>query len=169
MTYYKKKLVLNEWARWINTMPGDQLAVTLTFLSRYNGEYLTDAIGRDTINLFAMRLNQIAYGRQSRPRGGKPGRKTGFVAVKEGSTVASSDHHLHYHLIIATPPGHTHESWADICEREWHALNWGSKKQNRFITQRDKRWTGYILKMRTKIDETDCVDLDSFCIETSEA
>lgn len=148
------------WIDFFATAKGRQLAGTVTFRNQLDGIKLTENSAIEAIRLFAKKLDRRRFGNKAKQsRGGLRGI---FAAVQEGDCTGVGTH-LHYHLLIGVPDRFSVVEWAAICDECWREIR-RAGYQNRFEEKRGVGWDEYMLKLHTKRNFDDSVDIPSLCL-----
>ena len=153
----RETVLQRAWLGFFATAKGRQVAGTVTFLHNLDGIKLSENSAIAAIRLFAKKLDRRRFGNKAKPsRGGLRGI---FAAVREGDCTEVGTH-LNYHLLIGVPDRFSVPEWAKICDECWQEIR-RAGYQNRFKEKRDPGWDKYMLKLYTKRNFDDCVDVPS--------
>lgn len=143
----------NAWFEWAKDA-GPSIAVTLTFRSKLDDQWLNQDEAREACRVFCRLLNTRAYGQKFK-RGEK--RLEMFVILEGGDGI--EDKRPHYHLRIEIPSGWTADDWLQAAASEWRKLRWAGT-QYRFEDVYSLGWLSYILKLRDKPSFSDAIDVE---------
>lgn len=130
------------------------LAVTLTLkqgieLGTGVWKYLDRDTARTAILYFFNELDRRCY---PKIKGKRSGKTTRFVVIEGGKGIRS-----HYHLLIDCPPHVEPAIFAAWIREIWTKAIWGYNQID--IQPADIGWLDYMLKLDSKIEYSDCVEL----------
>lgn len=131
------------------------VALTLTFKPNLGKKKLSKKIAEAAIRHYLRRLNRMRG--NGRKRAAKMPLQTLVVLER---TIGSDREHLHYHLQVEVPPTYVPKEFADHCLLVWSKLRWGGLEEACVAKiNADSGWTDYCLKLRTKQDYNDSIDV----------
>lgn len=132
------------------------MAITLTMkqaieLQPGDWEYINRGIARAAVIYFLNELDRRCYPKINGKRSGKTKR---FVVLEGGEGIR-----WHYHLLIDCPAHVDPRVFASWIYEIWNKMIWGYRQID--IQSADLGWAEYILKLESKVDYSDCVELDA--------
>ncbi len=125
------------WASWLGALNDWTHAVTVTFVTSREGQFLTSSIIEDSIKHLLRRIDVACY----RGRGRRSKANVGSMVVVSPPLPGT---HPHAHMALSAPPDHTYGEFYGVIEsaiRKTHWLN----HQYAVRQYRSEGWISYCL------------------------